>query len=951
MVQLENLPSTGQSNDIQQRAIRNSLVLLGATALVTLVYFVLAFTINRWQMYALAGIIFTFGLVVTVALAAIKRERVKLGMWLNIGGMLLIFPIAAALVADVGFILAACLVLLLSAVSVQVLPGKQTGWAVGAGLVAGAITIFIDIVGPWERLVVPELQFFLPIITAIVLIIYGLFILRHFKSYTLRTRLIVAFLAISVLAVGLEAFFTNRLTSAALTDNAGNNLHSLANSQALNLGNLMARQLDVLESLALSRRFRDRLIQTNTSYGLNPDQIKAELLKLDQEWAAATSDDDFVVRIRLQNALSTELQAFQQTFRDHVEVFVTDQHGGLLVATTRTSDFYQADEDWWQNAYNNGLGATYISPPLYDESSDTLGVIIALPIYDDNDAVLGVLRSTYSLAPLQNLMNSAEMQAQNTHTDILFPDGQFLEAGNNEPQQIPAGILAQLNAATGSNYTEFEFGGEPSLVSQAAVTAITGEPEIAALGWRLIAHQNRDQALTPVQAQRQSTFLLAVLIAGVAVVAALLLAQLLTQPIVNLTNVAQRITSGDLAAKAQAESGDEIGTLAHAFNTMTGQLQNVIDTLEEQVLDRTRQLETVVTVSQRLSGILDLSDLMRQIVVLTKETFNYYHAHIYLLDDARRTLIMAEGYGEAGAEMKRRGHSITLSAPKSLVARAAREGRIITVENVRMDPDWLPNDLLPNTHSEMAVPIILGTEVVGVLDVQSEKIGGLTAEDESTLQALANQIATAIRNARLFSETQDALYQAQKLQRLYTEQAWERFAARQPVTHYEYRQPTQPSLDKISTPEAMAALQQGKTVSLRLSNVDNGGASHKPDNDHQKEIENTLATPLKLGEKIIGVLGIRDANPKRQWTEEEIALIEAVSEQMSLAIENARLFEQSQRNAWRDRVVSESTARVWSTAEIEEVLQAAVVQLGDTLRASEVVIRLKSETEMLPEDY
>ena len=77
-----------------------------------------------------------------------------------------------------------------------------------------------------------------------------------------------------------------------------------------------------------------------------------------------------------------------------------------------------------------------------------------------------------------------------------------------------------------------------------------------------------------------------------------------------------------------------------------------------------------------------------------------------------------------------------------------------------------------------------------------------------------------------------------------------------------------------------------------------------------------------------------------QWTDEEVALIEAVSEQMSLAIENARLFEETQRNAWRDRIVSESTAQVWSSSEIEDVLKTAVTQLGDKLRASEVVIRL-----------
>jgi GAF domain-containing protein len=106
---------------------------------------------------------------------------------------------------------------------------------------------------------------------------------------------------------------------------------------------------------------------------------------------------------------------------------------------------------------------------------------------------------------------------------------------------------------------------------------------------------------------------------------------------------------------------------------------------------------------------------------------------------------------------------------------------------------------------------------------------------------------------------------------------------------------------------------------------------------------------LKLHNQIIGVLGLQDKNPNRRWTEDEIALIEAVSEQMSQTIENARLFEDTQRNAWRDQMVSESTAKVWSSSEIEEVMKAAVAQLGDRLGASEVVIRLGTEAELIGE--
>ncbi len=501
-----------------------------------------------------------------------------------------------------------------------------------------------------------------------------------------------------------------------------------------------------------------------------------------------------------------------------------------------------------------------------------------------------------------------------------------------------------------------------SLVSIAPVVDITGDPVISKLGWTVVVHQDQEEALAPVQAQTRAGLLLALGIVGLAAIGAVGMGQLLAGPITRLTAVAAKIIAGDLQAQAAVESNDQIGELAAAFNTMTRRMREIIDTLEHQVAQRTQRLETVVDVSRRLTGILDLSDLLRQVVTLTKETFDYYHVHIYLLEGD--TLIMAEGYGEAGIQMKRQGHSIPRAAPQSLVARAAREGQVIIVENVRDDPDWLPNPLLPNTYSEMAVPVILGREVVGVLDVQSEEIGGLTEEDESTLETLANQVATAVRNARLFTETQEALYDAQRLQQLYMGQAWEKLSANITVTNYEVRQPALPPLEDIATPEVEAALQQAQTVDMRFSTDDAlpstalepEDTNGKSVRDSQPEIQisrsgvqNAIATPLKLRGHIVGVLGVHTDDAARQWTQEEISLIEAVSEQMSLAIENARLFEETQQRAAREKIIADVTGQVWASDDLERIMQTAIEQLGVTLDASKVVIRLGTEEQLLSE--
>ena len=426
-----------------------------------------------------------------------------------------------------------------------------------------------------------------------------------------------------------------------------------------------------------------------------------------------------------------------------------------------------------------------------------------------------------------------------------------------------------------------------------------------------------------------------------------------------LSGILRRVTGGERGARVEGKiSSDQIGILQNEVNAMAGQLQQTIESLEEQVVERTRGLETVVEISQRLTGILDLSDLLHQVVTLTKETFDFYHVHVYLLDEQGQTLRLAEGYGQAGAEMKRQGHNISLTASRSLVARAAREKQCIVVEDVRNDPTWLPNPLLPDTRSEMAVPVMSGQEVMGVLDVQSEEVSGLTPEDDILLQPLANQVAVAVRNARIFTQTQEALEEAQRLQRLYTGQAWEKFSVFRPTTDYEVRQPDLPSLQDIATPEAITALQHRQTVDLRIGSSAGNGSNLSPASPQEQggdasadvetaaSFENALATPLKLGDKIIGVLGIRDDDPDRRWTEEEIALIEAVSEQMSLALENARLFEETGRRASRERIIADVTRRIWASGEMEQVLRTAVEQLGRTLYASKVVIRLGTEDQL-----
>jgi GAF domain-containing protein len=341
---------------------------------------------------------------------------------------------------------------------------------------------------------------------------------------------------------------------------------------------------------------------------------------------------------------------------------------------------------------------------------------------------------------------------------------------------------------------------------------------------------------------------------------------------------------------------------------LVNQLQAVRTQLEQHVEKQIVELKTAAQVAREAAAIHDLKLLLDQAVRLISERFGFYHCGIFLTNENGSMATLQAANSEGGQRMLARGHQLAVGKI-GIVGKVAATGEPRIALDVELDTTYFSNPDLPNTRSEMALPLKIRDQVIGVLDVQSEKVDAFNTEDLEIMQLMADQIALAIDNARLLQKGQQSLRETESLLNALTRMAWrERLEDRRFVY--------------VFTP---AGVKPAENPAPSLSAVDGF----------------LLEVPIRLREQQFGLLQLRRDQDHGPWTEKEKSLVEEIVSQLSLSLENARLLERVERQAYKERMVSRISGKVQGSLELDTVMKNAAQEIGRALKASKVQIRIK----------
>lgn len=625
-----------------------------------------------------------------------------------------------------------------------------------------------------------------------------------------------------------------------------------------------------------------------------------------------------------------------------------------------------------------GVGDWYLLPrstkqettiaPIFRriQSQDVVIASFIIPIVH-NDKFYGIAGVDAPIGFVQQLVDNIDLY-DGTANAVLFTDTGTLVAVRQQPELTnqPANLIYadfdQIQSQLDSPFTRLSPDGQ---YLQIFSPIDLGKSE---RHWVMGLIIPMEKITAPATAAAVRQIMISIVFILFALALLWFLAGQIIRPMQVLTDAAKAVSQGNWTVTAEVHSNDEVEVLANAFNFMTSELQNLFNTLEQRVAARTRALATSSEVSRRLSTILNRRELAIEVVEQVKSAFGYYHAHIYLYNDEMDELVMAGGTGDVGAAMLAEGHKIPKG--RGLVGRAGESNEPVLVSDTMQDPGWLPNPMLPDTRSEVALPISIGDQVLGVLDVQHDVADGLGPEDVDALVSIANQVAVAIQNINQYEKTQKMAADLGVVANvsIATSTITETGHLLQEVVdlskqsfnlyhvHIYLLNETGDVLElasgagevgrKMVADGRQIPLNSEQSLVARAARIFEGVIANDvqadPDflpNPLLPKTRAEMAVPMLVSGEVIGVLDVQ-AEQVNRFTDIDVNIQTTLASQIAVALQNARSFANAQKQAERETKLNLITQKIQSTATIEEAMQITVRELGHALGRRQTLVTL-----------
>jgi len=644
------------------------------------------------------------------------------------------------------------------------------------------------------------------------------------------------------------------------------------------------------------------------------------------------------------STVSYDPYQFNRSYFYYAPYYNRQPDNTLVFSNLGTPEYDYFRKDWY--TLPKARLTPMISKPYFDYGGGEIWMVTwSVPFFGENREFKGIATADIAFLQTQQIVNSIEI-GENGYAFLLDPAGVILGIGENGGEykvMSDSMVLAAFTPKT-SHWIELVADMRAGKSGFIEATDPRGEPMLVAFapigldtGWSLALAYPRSE-LTSSTAQLRNT-LFGYTIAVVLVFSALLFVftRSITDPLRKLREFAAKVSGETLSSDTldfpeniQIQTQDELEDLGNAFNQMSEDLRRSFGTLEENVAARTKdlarlanELRTIAEVNRELAVIRDQDTLLNVSANLIRERLGYYHVGIFLVDEKNEYAIL-RGASSVAAEKLLDQHYKLKIGETGLVGNVTSTGQAYIAQDVDIDSTHFNNPLLPETRSEIVLPLRSYNVTIGALDIQAKIPRAFEESDIQTLQVLADQLAAAIENAQLVQRLEETLAELSRINQTKTHQVWQSFTGRKSAPAYEYDGLQIRPMPQNISPELTAQLEGGHPIVL---NPADGNA------------KNTLLVPLMILGQVIGVVGLEQEDPAKPWTEEQIAVAQAAANRAALTLENARLFEESNRRATKESAIFASTSRIGSAVSMENILQATAEELEKVLSGSEITIQ------------